>query len=192
MRCFGLLSVFACSAVHAAGAVIGLEYEREKDKRSGVSSNAVTVETGWEFENDNIINRIELSVERSRDAEADTEGFRERETKVFLRLRHNRMLNDRIAYYVRGGVGRSFNNEHNFSYTYIEPGLKFALNGRWEWTAGLRAIKSIDGTSGQRVRKLITGPSYSLDKRNEIDLRYLRGRGDKDVTSWSLGYMHKF
>jgi hypothetical protein len=192
MRCFGLLLLFACGAAHAAGARIGLEYEREKDNRSGMSSNALTVETGWEFEKESLINLVELSVERSRDAEADSTGFRECETKVFFRLRHNRMLNDSVGYYVRGGVGRSFNNERNFSYAYIEPGLKFEFNDRWEWTAGLRAINSIDGTSGQRVRKFIAGPSYSLDKRNEIELRYLRGHGDKDVTSWSLGYTHKF
>jgi hypothetical protein len=192
MKCFGFLLLFACGAVHAAGVRIGLEYEREKDNKSGMSSNALTVEPGWEFEKDSLINLVELSVERSQDAGADSGGFRERETKVFVRLRHNRMLNDSVGYYVRGGAGRSFNNERNFSYGYIEPGLKLEFNDRWEWTAGLRAINSIDGAPGQRVRKFITGPSYSLDKRNELELRYLRSHGDKDVTSWSLGYTHKF
>jgi hypothetical protein len=192
MKCFGLLLLFACGAVHATGARIGLEYEREKDKRSGMSSNAFTVEAGWEFEKDSLINLVELSVERSRDAEVDSEGFRERETQVFVRLRHNRMLNDSVGYYVRGGIGRSFNNERNFSYAYIEPGLKFEFNDRWEWTVGLREINSIDGTPRQRVRKLITGPSYSFDKRNEIELRYVNASRDKDTRSWSFGYTHKF
>ena len=192
MKCFGLFLLFACGAVHAAGARIGFEYERENDNRSGMSSNAFTVEPGWEFEKDSLINLVELTVERSQDAKADSDGFRERESKVFVRLRHNRMLNDNVGYYMRGGVGRSFNNERNFSYGYIEPGLKFEFNDRWEWMAGLRAINSIDGTPGQRVRKFITGPSYSLDKRDEIELRYLKSHGDKDVTSWSLGYTHKF
>jgi hypothetical protein len=192
MRCFGLLLLFTCGAVHAAGARIGLEYEREKDRRSGMNSNEFTVEAGWEFEKDSLINLVELSVERSRDAEADSDGFRERETKVFFRLRHNRMLNDSVGYYVRGGVGRSFNNERNFSYAYIEPGLKFEFNDRWEWTVGVREINSIDGTREQRVRKFITGPSYNLDKRNEIELRCVNATGDKHSRSWSLGYTHKF
>lgn len=187
-----LVVLLACSVANAAGPRIGLEYEREKDRRSGMTSNAFTVETGWEFEKDSLINLVELSVERSRDAEADSTGFRERETKVFLRLRHNRMLNDLVGYYLRGGVGRSFNNERDFSYAYIEPGLKFEFNDRWEWTVGLRQIDSIDGTSGQRVRKFITGPSFNLDKNNEFELRYVKGHGDKDVRSWQVGYTYRF
>jgi len=192
MRYLGLAVFCICGVTHAAGARIGVEYEREKDRRSGMNSNEFTVEAGWEFEENSLINLVELSVERSRDAEADSDGFRERETKVFFRLQHNRMLNDSVGYYVRGGVGRSFNNERDFNYAYIEPGLKFEFNDRWEWMVGLRYIDSIDGTSGQCVRKFITGPSYNLDKRNEIELRYVQASGDKHTRSWSLGYAHKF
>lgn len=192
MRYLGLAVLFLYGAAYADGARIGIEYEHEKDHKSGMKNDAFTVKPGWEFSKDSIINLVELSIERNRDANADSAGFRARETKVFLRLRHNRKLNDRVGYYVRGGVGRSFNNQRDFSYAYIEPGLKLEVNERWEWTLALREIDSIDGMPGQRVRKFITGPSYSFDKHNEIELRYVKGSADKNIQSWSLGYVHKF
>ena len=192
MRYLRLAVLFFYGVAYADGARIGFEYEREKDNKSGIKNDAFTVKPGWEFSKDRIINLVELSIERNRDAGTDSAGFRARETKVFVRLRHNRKLNDSVGYYVRGGVGRSFNNQRDFSYAYIEPGLKLEFNDRWEWTLALREIDSIDGMPGQRVRKFIAGPSYSLDKRNEIELRYVKSSGDKDVQSWSLGFVHKF
>lgn len=85
IRYLGLALFAICGVTHAAGARIGLEHEREEDTRCGMHSNAFT-------------------------GEADSTGFRERETKVFVRLCRNRKLNDSVGYYVRGGVGRSLNN----------------------------------------------------------------------------------
>jgi hypothetical protein len=152
----------------------------------------VTAKPGWEFSKDSAINLVELLIERSEDAERDSEGAREKETKLFLRLRHARNFTEKASYYIRGGIGRNFNNERDFTYANIEPGLKYELSDRWEWTLGVRFIDAIDGTDGQRVRKYITGPSYAFDKANEVELRYARGTGDKDFTSWSLGFTHRF
>ena len=80
----------------------------------------------------------------------------------------------------------------SFNYAYIEPGLKYLFNEKWEWTLAFREINSIDGTGGQHVRKYITGPSFSLDKNNELEFRYIKGYGDKDLKSWQVGYTHKF
>lgn len=192
MKYLGLLVLFAYSAAHADGARIGLEYESEKDNKTGMMNDAVTVKPGWEFSKDSLINLVELLIDRNQDADADSDGLRARETKLFVRLRHNRNFNEDIGYYIRGGVGRSINNQQNFNYAYVEPGLKFKFNEKWEWTFAFREINSIDGTDGQHVQKYITGPSFSFDKSNELELRYIRGYGDKDLTSWQIGYTHKF
>lgn len=192
MKYLGLVVLFACGAAHADGARIGLEYESEKDNRTGIMNDAVTVKPGWEFSEDGLINLVELLIDRNQDANADSNGLRTRETKLFVRLRHNRKFNESIGYYIRGGVGRSINNQQNFNYAYIEPGLKYKFDEKWEWTLAFREITSIDGTDGQHVRKYITGPSFGLDKNNEIEFRYVRGYGDKDVKSWQIGYTHKF
>ncbi len=192
MKYLGLVVLFAYGAARADGARIGLEYESEKDNKTGMMNDAVTVKPGWEFSKDSLINLVEFLIDHNQDANADSSGLRARETKLFVRLRHNRNFNDSLAYYIRGGVGRSINNQKNFNYAYLEPGLKYELNERWEWTLAFREINSIDGTGGQRVRKFITGPSFSFDKQNELEFRYIRGYGDKDLKSWQVGYTHKF
>jgi hypothetical protein len=188
----GLLALCACSCAQAEGPRLALELEAEKDRRSGIRSYAVSAKPGWEFPRSSPINLVELVIERSEDTERDELGFREKETKLFLRVRHGGNLTEHASYYIRGGIGRNFNNERDFTYANIEPGLKYDLSERWEWTFGVRFIDALDGTAGQRVRKYITGPSYALSKANEVELRYSRGTGDKDLTSWSLGFMHRF
>lgn len=192
MKYLALVVLFACGAAHADGARIGLEYESEKDNKTGMMNDAVTVKPGWEFSEDSLINLVEFLIDRNQDANADNSGLRARETKLFVRLRHSRNFSESISYYIRGGVGRSINNQRNFNYAYIEPGLKYQFNEKWEWTLAFREINSIDGTGGQRVRKYIAGPSLSFDKDNELEFRYVKGYGDKDVKSWQVGYTHKF
>ena len=86
----------------------------------------------------------------------------------------------------------ALNNERDFNYAYVEPALELKLNDRWEWVAALREVNSIDGTSGQHAHKFITGPNLDLDQNNEIELRYVRGNGDKEVRSWVVEYVHSF
>jgi hypothetical protein len=187
-----ILFVLACGSALGAGPRIGLEYEVEKDKRSGMRNDAVTVKPGWEFSSGGLLNLVELLIDRNRDAGPGSDARRDTETKLFLRLRHGGSIARDFAYYVRGGVGRSLNDDQPYSYAYIEPGLKYGFGDAWEWTLALRAIDAIDGTPGQRVNKLITGPSFTLDRHSEIELRYIVGKGDKDLRSWQLGYLYRF
>jgi hypothetical protein len=182
----------ACGYAQAEGPRLALEYELEKDRKNGIRSHAFSAKPGWEFARGSPISLVELLIERSQDAEHDESGFRQRETKLFLRVRHTGTFTHNLSYYVRGGIGRSFNNERDFAYANIEPGLKFELSDRWEWSLAVRFIDAIDGTDGQRVRKYITGPSFVIDKYKELELRYARGTGDKDLSSWSIGYVQRF
>ena len=74
---------------------------------------------------------MELLIDYGKDAHADDQGVRASEQAV-PRLRHKGDLTENGSYYVRGGVGRSFNNERDFNYAYIEPGLKYEFSSRWE------------------------------------------------------------
>jgi hypothetical protein len=188
-RYLNLLTALACGSAHAEGPRVGVEYEREKER--GVVNHGFSVKPGWEFSKTSPINLVELLIDHNEDARADSDGVRERETRVFLRLRHNRELASNLGYFVRGGVGRSVNNEKNFNYGYVEAGLKYE-RGRWGWTVAWREIVSIDGTDGQRATKITTGPSLNLDARNEVELRYSKTYRDKDGHAWQLGYTHKF
>ena len=66
----------------------------------------------------------ELLIERNADNGADADGLIAKETKLFVRIRRDGDFTDTLGYYIRGGVGRSFNNQRNFSFAYLEPGLE--------------------------------------------------------------------
>ena len=186
-----VLSLSVAAAAHAQGPLIGVEIERERDRDAGTNSHAVTLKPGWRFAEGGVIDRIELLIEREI-AEKDADGERERATRIFLRARHSGNLSQTLKYYVQGGVGRNFNNERDFSYAYIEPGLRYQLGERWEWTLGLREIAAIDGRDGERVHKLVVGPTFKLAPGHDIEVHYMRSTGDKHQHAWSIEYERKF
>ncbi len=181
-----------CGVARAAGPLLGVEFESEKNHDSGITNHAVEMIPGWEFAEESLINRVELLIERNQDTRADADGLTAKEKKLFLRLRHDGDFNDTLGYYIRGGVGRSFNNERNFNFAYVEPGLEYKLTEKWAWTVAVRETNSIDSVAGHHVTQFRTGPSFDLDRNNELEFLNARGRGDENLTSWLIEYVHKF
>ena len=179
----------ASAAVHADGARIGLEFESEKNNETGITNHALTLAPGWQFPEENLISRVELLIERNRDVSAASDA---KETTLFLRIRHDGELTDSLGYYVRGGVGHSWNDERNFNFGYVEPGVEYKIGGGWELALAYRETNSIDGTPGERVHRFLVGPNFDLDKHNEFEFRYVKGNGDEDVRSWVVEYVYKF
>jgi len=120
-----------CGVVRAAGPLVGLEFESEKNNDSGITNHSVDIIPGWEFSEESIISRVELLIERNQDNRADADGVTAKENKLFLRLRRDGDFTDTLGYYVRGGIGRSFNSQGSFNYAYIEPGLEYKLAQKW-------------------------------------------------------------
>jgi len=187
-----LCSFLLCGTALAEGPRLGLEYESERDNNTGMDNHAFTVIPGWDFPDERIINSVELLVERNADVRADSDGIRARETKLFVRLRHNGEFTDRFGYYVRGGAGRSYNRERDFDYAYVEPGLEYKLSEHWPLTVAVREIGSIDGTPNQHANKFIIGPGFEPDEHNEFELRFVKGSGNSNDRSWVVEYVHKF
>ena len=181
-----------CGLSRAAGPLLGLEFESEKNNNNGMINHAVDVVPGWEFPEQNIINRIELLLERNQDTRPGADGVVGKEKKLFLRIRHEGDFSDTLGYYIRGGVGRTFNNERDVNFAYIEPGIEYKFTSLWSGTLAVRDTNSIDGTAGQHVRQFRAGPSFSFDKNNELEFLYVKGSGDANMTSWVLEYVHKF
>lgn len=192
MKYWIFLAAACCGIVHAEGARVGLEFESEKDNKTGIINHAVTFAPGWEFSEENLINRLELLLEGNRDNRADSDGIRARENKIFVRFGHDGELSENFAYYLRGGLGRSYNNQRSFNFAYVEPGVEYKLSHQWTWTVAFRQIDSIDSADGQHVGKIITGPSFDLNKNNELEFRYVKGNGDKDIKSVVVEYVHKY
>ena len=181
-----------CGVVRAAGPLVGLEFESEKNNDSGITNHSVDIIPGWEFSEESIVSRVELLIERNQDNRADANGVTAKENKLFVRLRRDGDFTDTLGYYVRGGIGRSFNSQGSFNYAYIEPGLEYKLAQKWAWTAAIRDTNSISSANGHHVTQFRTGPTLDFDKNNELEFLYAKGNGDANLTSWLLEYVHKF
>ena len=78
-----------CGVARAEGPLVGLEFESEKDNRSGITNHAVDIVPGWEFSEKSLISRIELLIEGNQDTRADANGVTAKENKLFLRIRRD-------------------------------------------------------------------------------------------------------
>ena len=181
-----------CGVARAEGPLLGFEFESEKNHNSGITNRAVDIVPGWEFSEENLISRVELLIDRNQAASADSDGVRAKENKLFVRIRHDGEFTDTLGYYIRGGVGRSFNNQRNFNFAYIEPAIEYKFAQRWAWKLAIRDIHGIDNVGGHHVRQIRTGPSLDWDKNNELEFLRVQGNGDEKLTSWVFEYVHKF
>lgn len=186
-----LASTLTTAAI--AGPLVGIEYESEKDRNSKITNQALSIIPGWNFAEDSPISRVELLIEHNRDDSAGAGGQVARENKLFVRLRHDGEVAENLDYFVRGGVGRAYNNSHrDYSYAYVEPGLEFKFAPRWEFVLAYRVIDAIDQTKGQRVNKVSFGPSFLLDEHNELEARFVRAHGDQSSSAILLEYVHSY
>lgn len=191
-RAAGIALAFICGAARAAGPLLGFEFESEKNNDNGITNHSVQLIPGWAFSEKSLISRVELLITRDQDTSGDANGVRAKENRLFVRIRHDGDISDTLGYYLRGGIGRSFNNQRNFNFAYVEPGVEYKFMHRWTWTVAFRETNSIDSVGGQRVAQFRTGPSFDLDENNEFEIRYAKGNGDADLTSWAFEYTHKF
>jgi len=192
MKYLAIALCLVCANAPAAGPLIGFEYESERNESSGITNHAVDIVPGWEFSDERFINRIELLIDKNQDNKADADGLLAKENKLFIRIRHDGDLTDALGYYIRGGIGRSFNNQRNFNFAYVEPGVEYKFTNDWAWTLAIREGNAIDGAPGHRLTQLRTGPSLDLGKNAEFELIYAKGRGDSNLTSWIFEYVYKF
>jgi len=191
-RVIGIALAFICAVARAEGPLLGFEFESEKNDNSGITNHGVQIIPGWQFSEKSLIHRVELLFDRDQDTTRDADGVLAKENKLFVRIRHDWDFAENLGYYIRGGVGRSFNNQRSFNYAYVEAGVEYRFMQKWAWTVAFREKNAIDGASGQHVAQFRTGPSFDLDKSNELEIRYATGSGDARLTSWAFEYVHKF
>jgi len=192
-KCFvvPLLTVFIAQSACAEGFRLGAEYDSTLDHKTNKASQAFTLLPGWDFPHGHAIDRMELLLEESRDS-PDKHGLIPKGHKVFVRLRHDGEFSERLHYYLRGGMGRSTSRSSAFNYAYVEPGLSYKAGNDWGVSLGYRDSIAIDGTRGQHVRDVLAGLNFALDRNDHLELIYIRGRRDKDLTTWAIQYVHSF
>ena len=170
-----------------ADARIGFELESEKNRKNDVTNNSFTVAPGWQFSKDAPISRVEILLEGNQ----DNKGAKEVETKIGVRVRKDFEIAGPFSGYVRALIGRSFVTGGGSNYAYLEPAVKYKLDDKWSFTTSYRMIQNYD-TDRTHVNKVRIGPNYDFDKHNWVELRYVRGYGDKDLSAFVFEYAYKF
>lgn len=216
-KIYALFVALAVSAsiAHADSTLFGgqprmtFEYEQEKNtaEYGNTPNTAVSVFPGiqWKETDPNrplgFITRAEFMIEGNQDHMkwgTQTVGGNTTETKYGIRLRTDGSFDKTWGYFVRGLVGQSFNNERNFSYWYLEPGLKTKLNDTWSWTTSYRVVRAIDRSAKDADRnKLRIGPNVDFDKNNGMEFRYVyvtdpNNSNQHRANAYLMEYIHKF
>jgi hypothetical protein len=186
-----LAALGAASAQAQQSWQVAAEYENLKYQDSGIHNNAWSVIPGLRWSDDHFISRAELLLEANQDTQANNTGFRFHEQKVFMRLRHSGEITEDLGWYVRGGVGYSWNNERNYSYGYIEPALEYSFSPAFDGVMGYRHTNALDHAPGQRLGELRFGPDWNINKHHTLEVRYVIGRGDTPGRTWVLEYVYR-
>lgn len=170
---------------------LGIELEHERAAGGNGHADSLTLIPGIKWEQ-GWLTMGEILLQAGRE---DEHGETSSERKLGLRLRKDLALAPGLKVSLRGLLGRAFATERNVSYAYIEPAFKYRIQVL-EWTVGVRAVRSIDGSKGQDRNKFRFGPSLELSPRDEIEFRWVRSwdthSGKRDSDAGIVEYVRKF
>jgi len=197
-----LLMLISVSTVYADVTLYGgqprlaVEFEHEEAPDHSEVADSVTLMPGIRWKN-GFINQVELllQVEREREKE-DGVWHKESGRKVAIRLRKDFTVTDNLRVTARALLGRAFNESaDDYTYAYFEPALKYRFR-YFDFTAGVRAVRAIDGSDGHDANKIRLGPSFDINQHNEIEFRWVRSwdahSGKHESDAYIMEYITKF
>lgn len=188
-------SVYAEATLYGGQPRIAIEFEHEEAPDHSEIANSVTLIPGIRW-NKGFINQIELLVQAEREKEKeDGVWHRESSRKVALRIRKDFPLTDNLRATARALLGRALTETNDYTYVYFEPALKYKFQ-YFDFTVGVRAVRAIDGSDGHDSNKIRLGPSFDINKNNEIEFRWVRSweaySGKHESDTYIVEYITKF
>lgn len=188
-------SVYAETTLYGGQPRIAIEFEHEEAPDHSEIANSVTLIPGIRW-NKGFINQIELLVQAEREKEKeDGVWHRESSRKVAIRIRKDFPLTDNLRATARALLGRALTEANDYTYVYFEPALKYKLR-YFDFTVGVRAVRAIDGSDGHDSNKIRLGPSFDINKNNEIEFRWVRSweaySGKHESDTYIVEYITKF
>lgn len=111
------------------------------------------------------------------------------------------ILNDRIEigatyslgwFNIRGAVGERFDDNNDFSYYAIEPGVRFDLNKEWAIISSYRYRDAFENDKTEETHRVKFGAEYSLSKTTYLEVSAARSWGDAQFNTFQVGYGFKF
>ena len=94
--------------------------------------------------------------------------------------------------YTKFALGQKLSSTGNKDYYGIEPGIIVPFADRWNVRFGYRFRDGYGGSTGERTETARLGVGYDLTKKDSINVRYDRQRGDSEQNSWNLAYIRRF
>jgi len=94
--------------------------------------------------------------------------------------------------YTKVAVGEKLTSGGPKEYYSIEPGIVVRLNKDISVRAGYRYRTAFDSAVHDTTRTQRLGASYALTKKDSVNLRFDRVRGDSVQNSWNLAYTRSF
>lgn len=188
-------SVYADTTLYGGQPRIAIEFEHEEAPDHTEVANSVTLIPGIRW-NNGFINQIELLVQTEREKEKEDGVWHTASgRKIAIRLRKDFQLTDNLRATARTLFGRAFNEGDNYTYAYFEPALKYKFR-HFDFTVGVRAVRAIDGSDGHDANKIRLGPSFDINKHNEIEFRWVRSweahSGKHESDAYIIEYITKF
>jgi hypothetical protein len=188
-------SVYADTTLYGGQPRIAIEFEHEEAPDHSEIANSVTLIPGIRW-NNGFINQVELLVQAEREREKeDGVWHRESGRKIAIRFRKDFQLTDNLKATTRALFGRALNEGDDYTYAYFEPAFKYKFR-YFDFTVGLRAVRAIDGSDGHDSNKVRLGPSFDINKYNEIEFRWVRSweahSGKHESDAYIMEYIYKF
>jgi hypothetical protein len=94
--------------------------------------------------------------------------------------------------YTKVAVGEKLTSGGPKEYYSVEPGVVVSLNKDISVRAGYRYRAAFDSAIRDTTRTERLGVSYALTKKDSVNLRFDRVRGDNVQNSWNLAYTRRF
>lgn len=97
-----------------------------------------------------------------------------------------------VTLYTKVAAGQKLSSSGNKDYYGIEPGVIVPFAQNLSVRYGFRFRDGLGGSTGERTSTHRLGVGYDFTKRDSVNVRYDRQRGDSEQNSWSVGYVRRF
>jgi len=196
MKKFILVAGLLLSSAVMAESGVNFEFERERGTKSpNTMENTVKVAPFVKLDNGV---KLDLQFGASR-ADGTTNGNNNPlENSIEARAQKMFDVAPSLKLGARVSVGEKFNGTNSagkttdFAYYTVEPKAQYALTDKLSALTSWRYRNSFSDTVNYQTRTWKAGFGYAVTKQDEVEVKYLRKRGDDNSNGVELAYTRSF
>jgi hypothetical protein len=192
-----IITILAMAATTSAFAQSGInvELEREKDKSTNAYSNTIKVAPFVKLDNG-----VKLDVQLGASRTDGTVSGNNTAITNTAEARAQKMYEvaPSLSLGARLGVGEVFNGTNtagktvDFGYYTVEPKAEYMITSQLSALASWRFRDSFNDTQAYQTRTWKVGAGYSVTKKDLVEVKYVKERGDTRSNGVALEYTRGF